>query len=82
MGLDELDFIQNYTRLTPQRNGLALIDRADGSCFFLEGNDCALQPVKPEQCIGFPNRWNFPGWQEICKAIPIQIPNTDETSNP
>ena len=73
MGLSEHDFIQKYTRLTPQRNGLALIDKPNGECFFLEGNDCVLQAVKPEQCIGFPNTWNFPGWQEICHDIPIEI---------
>jgi len=29
--------------------------------------------VKPSQCAGFPNKWNFPGWQQVCeaKAIPM-----------
>jgi Fe-S-cluster containining protein len=72
MGLSEHDFIQRYTRLTPLRNGLALIDKPTGECFFLGANDCALQDVKPDQCLGFPNRWNFPGWREICRATPFQ----------
>lgn len=75
MGLSEDAFIQNYTRLTPQRSGLALIDNPDGSCYFLNGKDCTLQAAKPIQCIGFPNTWNFPGWQDICEAIPIQLPD-------
>ena len=79
LGLDEDTFIQRYTRLTPQRNGLALIDKPTGECFFLEGCDCVLQAVKPVQCVGFPNTWNFPGWREMCKAVPIEISN--ETPN-
>ena len=79
LGLAEDDFIQRYTRLTPQRNGLALVDKPSGDCFFLDGIDCVLQAVKPEQCTGFPNEWNFPGWREICKAIPIE---NHETANP
>lgn len=71
LGLSEHDFIQRYTRLRPQRDGLALIDKGDShECIFLEGNDCAVQPVKPIQCAGFPNTWNFPGWRESCEAVP------------
>ena len=29
------------------------------------------EPVKPLQCGGFPNEWNFPGWREVCEAIEI-----------
>ena len=28
-----------------------------------------LQPVKPLQCRGFPNTWNFPGWRKVCEAV-------------
>jgi uncharacterized protein len=71
LGLSEHAFIQQFTRLRPRRDGLALIDKPDESCIFLEGRDCRIQPVKPAQCRGFPNTWNFPGWREVCEAIEI-----------
>jgi Fe-S-cluster containining protein len=70
-GVDEHDFIQRYTRLRPNRDGLALIDKPNGECFFFEGGGCAIQRVKPGQCRAFPNEWNFPGWREVCEAIPV-----------
>ena len=68
------DFIRQYTRLTPERRGLMLTEQATGACEFLDGTDCRVQPVKPQQCRDFPNGWNFPGWQEKCQAIPRQLP--------
>jgi len=76
LGMEENHFIQNYTRLRPNRGGLALIDREDGACFFLKGNECSIQKVKPQQCKDFPNSWNFPGWRDICEAI--EVPARDE----
>ena len=73
LGLSEHDFIQRYTRLRPRRDGLALIDKPNGECIFLEGRDCAVQAVKPGQCRGFPNTWNFPGWREVCEAVPVPV---------
>ena len=70
LGMAEFEFIQCYTRLRPQRDGLALIDKPNGECIFLEGRDCVVQAVKPVQCGGFPNTWNFPGWRESCEAVP------------
>ena len=72
LGLEEEEFIQRFTRLTPQRSGLALLDKPDGSCLYLENGGCALQAVKPGQCLGFPNTWNYPGWRETCQAIPVE----------
>ena len=40
---------------------------------FLDGIDCRVNDVKPDQCSGFPNTWNFPGWQDVCEAIPIEL---------
>lgn len=57
LGLSEREFIERHTRLRRDRQGLALQERPDGSCIFLEGNACAVQAVKPEQCKEFPNRW-------------------------
>ena len=39
--LSEVDFIQRFTRLTADRRGLALMERPDGECVFLDGNDCS-----------------------------------------
>ncbi|PAW79739.1 MAG: zinc/iron-chelating domain-containing protein [Pedosphaera sp. Tous-C6FEB] len=69
-GLSEHDFIQQFTRLRADRQGLALMDKANGECVFLEGGNCAVQPVKPRQCRDFPNRWNFPGFEQSCQAVP------------
>ena len=70
LGLDEFSFIQEYTRIRPQRDGLALKDKENGECIFLEGRDCRVQMAKPVQCKGFPNTWNFPGWRTVCEAVP------------
>ena len=67
--LTEFDFIQKYTRLRQDRRGLALQEKPNGECVFLDGRDCSVQEVKPRQCRDFPNRWNFPGFQEVCKAV-------------
>jgi uncharacterized protein len=74
LALDEVDFIQRYTRLTVDRRGLALLDKPNGECVFLDGQDCAVQEVKPQQCRDFPNLWSFPGWEQTCRAIPRQVP--------
>jgi Fe-S-cluster containining protein len=77
LGLSEFDFIQRFTRLTDDRSGLALQDKPNGACVFLDGNDCSVQPVKPQQCRDFPNRWNFPGFEKICQAVPKRV-STEE----
>lgn len=72
-GLSEHDFIQQFTRLRADRQGLALMDKANGECVFLEDGNCAVQPVKPQQCRDFPNRWNFPGFEHSCRAVPRSV---------
>ncbi len=72
-GLSEHEFIQQFTRLTSDRRGLALRDKENGECIFLGGGDCAVQAVKPQQCRDFPNLWNFPGFEKICHAIPREV---------
>jgi len=64
-------FIEQFTRLRANRRGLSLIDQPDGACIFLDGQDCKIQSVKPLQCRGFPNAWNFPGWRDICMATEV-----------
>lgn len=73
LGVSEWEFIQTYTRLRPRRDGLALTDKPNGECIFLDGRDCRVQAVKPGQCRGFPNEWNFPGWREVCEAVPVAV---------
>ena len=77
LGLSEHDFIQQFMRLRPDRRGLALKEQPDGACVFLAGNDCSVQPVKPQQCRDFPNLWNFPGFEKICHAIPREVSAAD-----
>ncbi len=71
--MNETDFIQQFTRLTTDRRGLALLDQPNGECVFLDGEDCRVQPVKPQQCRDFPNLWNFPGSEQHCRAIPREV---------
>ncbi len=71
--LSESDFIQQFTRLRHERRGLSLQEKANGECIFLDGENCAVQPVKPQQCREFPNLWNFPGFEKICHAVPREV---------
>ncbi len=57
LGLTEAEFIDEHTRLAPNRQQLALLDQADGSCAFLEGNRCTVYDARPEQCRSFPYAW-------------------------
>lgn len=77
LGLGVSEFIQSHTRLRADRAGLALEVGANGECTFLENGNCVVQPVKPQQCRDFPNLWNFPGFEKICRAIPRQVNEKD-----
>jgi Fe-S-cluster containining protein len=69
-GMGEVEFIQRFTRITNDRRGLSLEEKQNGECVFLDGGDCSVQPVKPQQCRDFPNLWSFPGFEKTCRAIP------------
>jgi len=73
LGLTEAEFIQQFTRLRTNRQGLSLIEKENHECIMLEGNGCRIHAVKPEQCAGFPNKWNFPGWRQVCEAIAVPV---------
>lgn len=73
LGLSLENFIQCYTRLRSNRQGLSLIEKENHECIMLEGGYCRIHPVKPEQCRGFPNKWNFPAWRDVCRAIPVPV---------
>lgn len=68
MQMEEQEFINEYCRLRANRRGLSIRDAADGACMMLTENGCRINPVKPRQCSGFPNQWNFPGWRSLCRA--------------
>ena len=48
-------------------------EKPNGECIFLAGDECAVQAVKPQQCREFPNLWNFPGFEQTCRAIPLEL---------
>ena len=73
LGLSESAFIEEFTRLNWQRTGLTVTEQPGGACVFLDGVNCRVQPVKPQQCRDFPNLWNFPGFQSLCQARPIEL---------
>lgn len=73
LGLDESVFIQRYTRLRLDRQGLALEEQTDGACIFLIGGSCQVQEVKPRQCLDFPNLWRHPDTSEHCRARPVEL---------
>jgi uncharacterized protein len=70
LGLAETEFIERFTRLRTDRRGLSLAEKSNGECIFLDGDDCSVQSVKPQQCRDFPNLWNFPDFEKTCRAIP------------
>lgn len=71
--ISEKDFLEKYTRLRMNRMGLSLLEKDNHECIMLEGNSCKIHDVKPSQCAGFPNKWNFPSWRDLCEAIPVPI---------
>lgn len=70
LGLEESEFIAQHTRLAPNRQQLALLDQADGSCAWLKGDHCAVYEARPEQCRSFPYAWSVPeGCPELDKLL-------------
>jgi len=77
-GMSEPDFIQQFTRLRWDRGGLALPEKPNGECIFLDGENCAVQSVKPQQCRDFPNLWMNSLWgkfplEYIKKEYPMLV---------
>ena len=78
LGMSEAQFLERYTRLRSNRQGLSLIEREDHSCIMLKNGGCRIHEVKPKQCAGFPNYWNFPGWRKQCEAAPIPMEEAEK----
>ncbi|PIE61315.1 MAG: Fe-S oxidoreductase [Desulfobacterales bacterium] len=66
LGMDVYTFIEKYTRLTRDRQCLALIDQPNGACIFLNKTGCQIQHVKPNQCKTFPHKWKYTEFATIC----------------
>lgn len=74
LNMEVTDFVERYTEINPNRSSLVLKNKANGECIFLDGmNTCIVNKVKPFQCKGFPNTWNFPKWRDVCEAKPVEI---------
>jgi len=75
--MDPYAFLAEYTILTLDRQDISLIEKADGSCIFLDGkNICRVNAAKPQQCRGFPNAWNFVGFDLECEAERVPAADT------
>lgn len=67
LGLPVDAFTQRYTCLTADRQGLSLVDQANGDCVFLEADaSCRVQDAKPQQCRDFPLGWRYEGYERVC----------------
>lgn len=73
LAVSERDFIERFTRLAADRRGLALTEKPGGDCVFLSDGACLVQSVKPQLCKDFPNGWNFPGFERLCQAKPLEV---------
>ncbi len=73
LGLTEAEFIAAFTRLRTNRQGLSLREKDNHECIMLDGIECRVHPVKPVQCRGFPNKWRFPGWRDVCQAEAVPM---------
>jgi len=74
LGVSEQDFVEGFTRIRDNRTGLSLRDKERTTeCIMLDGDRCRIHEVKPLQCRGFPNTWNFPGWEKECQAIAVPL---------
>jgi Fe-S-cluster containining protein len=77
LGVSEGAFIERFTQLRTDRRGLMLLEKDNGECLFLDGNDCRVHAAKPGQCRTFPNTWNVPAFDDQCRAITRQSPGPD-----
>ena len=76
LDVDPDEFRRAYTRVPEiaehsAAGDLWLIEKPapDYECIFLEGNLCAVNPVKPAQCAGFPLKWRTRGMIADCVGM-------------
>ena len=72
LGMSEQDFIDCETDVAPDRRGLILKSRPDGSCAYLaDDNRCRIHPVKPDKCRTFPYEWTNADSAEVCIGLSV-----------
>jgi len=74
--VEEQFFIDEFTRILPNKSGLSLTESATGACVFLQkDNKCAIHEEKPSHCRKFPVKWHFAGYEKICHGATISHEN-------
>jgi Fe-S-cluster containining protein len=68
LGLGAGEFVERYTRLRPNRQGLMLAEKDNSECIFLDGVDCRVHPAKPQQCRDFPQLWKNTEFFHRCQS--------------
>lgn len=73
LGMPVAEFLEKHTVITPDRRHLSLCEKANGECEYLASDAdglacCLIEKVKPRQCRIFPEKWNFPGWEDKCSG--------------
>jgi Fe-S-cluster containining protein len=68
LGISGEEFKEKWIRAT-FFNGYWLQEKPNQDCIFLEGNQCSIQPVKPEQCRTFPFSWDNLDSIKTCPAL-------------
>lgn len=69
LNISKETFIDLYTRLASNRQGLSLIEKEDSSCILLDNNKCIIYPVRPWQCRTFPIDWQVSGIDRFCRVF-------------
>ena len=82
LGIDVLSFTDAYTVLTTDRKSLSLKEKKNGECIFLNERGCAINHVKPGQCLDFPLKWRFSGFNDICGWARMQKNHNPSMDNP
>ncbi|MBN1900133.1 YkgJ family cysteine cluster protein [Candidatus Sumerlaeota bacterium] len=68
LGVSVEEFKEKWTRAAFFK-GYWLQEKPNKDCIFLEGNQCVIQPVKPEQCRSFPFSWENLDSIKTCPAL-------------
>ncbi|MBN2190604.1 MAG: YkgJ family cysteine cluster protein [Candidatus Aureabacteria bacterium] len=75
--ISEKTFIESFTRLTENRQGLSLREKPSGECVFLEESVCGIYSARPGQCRDFPQKWTAKGAENACLGL-ILMKKLDE----